>query len=236
MKPAHNHPRHIAEAGRLDAFVDAAFAFAITLLLIAGAEPITTMRGLQAALLQTPASAVAFALVALFWTAHRGYGRLTPHRDGLSTFLSLAIVFSVLVYVFPLRMLVSTGLYYISGGLLPGAAVVRSFDDLRLLYMIYGLGFTALSCLYALLFRHTAKAGDMLGVSAEDRSAAADATLIWAISALAGMASTILALVFPLRLAPYLPGLGYWLIPAGLWIRAVLKAQARRRAQAQPPP
>ena len=119
--------------------------------------------------------------------------------------------------------------------MLPGAAVVRSFDDLRLLYVIYGLGLTALSCLYALLFRHAAKPGDVLGVAAENRSAASDATLIWAISALAGMASTVLALVFPLRLAPHLPGLGYWLIPAGLWMRARVKAQARRRAQAQPP-
>ncbi|HYE47204.1 MAG TPA: TMEM175 family protein [Caulobacter sp.] len=219
------------ESRRLDAFVDAAFAFAVTLLLIAGAEPLTTIEGLQAALLQIPASAGSFALVAVFWSAHRSYGRLAPARDTVSTLLSLAIVFAVLVYVFPLRMLVSSAFFYMSGGRLPGSAMIQSLADLRTLYVIYGIGFALLSLLFVLLFRHTAKVGDRLGATPEGRADAADAAAAWGICGVSGLASALVAVVGPMRLTPYLPGLCYWLIPFAIWGRyALIRRSARRRA------
>lgn len=75
MSPAGNRPRRAGEARHHDDFVDAAFAFAATLLLVSGSEPIASVAGLKASLLQVPASAAALASVALFWSAHRGYSR-----------------------------------------------------------------------------------------------------------------------------------------------------------------
>jgi uncharacterized membrane protein len=220
------------EAQRLDAFVDAAFAFAVTLLLIAGAEPITSIAGLKTALLNIPASAGSFALVAIFWSAHRAYGRLAPTRDAVSTLLSLAIVFAVLVYVFPLRMLVSSGFHYMSGGVLPGSAMIQSLGDLRLLYVIYGLGFAALSLLFVLLFRHTAKAGERLGATAEGRADATDSALNWTFCGLSGLLSALIAVIGPMRAAPYLPGLCYWLIPLAIYGRYALARRAKQRKAA----
>jgi uncharacterized membrane protein len=218
------------ESKRLDAFVDAAFAFAVTLLLIAGAEPIVSIGGLQTALLNIPTSAASFALVAVFWQAHRNYGRLAPTRDALSTLLSLGVVFSVLVYVFPLRMLVSSGFHYMSRGLLPGSALIRSFEDLELLYVVYGIGFAFLSLLFVLLFRHTAKIGDRLGATPEGRADAADSAVIWLFCLTSGLVSALVAAFGPLRAAPYLPGLCYWIIPLAIWLRYALIRRARRRS------
>lgn len=217
------------ESKRLDAFVDAAFAFAVTLLLVAGADTTATLDGLKLALLQIPASAAAFMLIALFWMAHRDYGRLAPRRDGLSTMLSLAIVFSVLVYVFPLRMLVSSGFHWISGGRLPGSTLIRTVGDLSDLFFLYGLGFAFLGLLFVGLFAHVARRGDVLGADAAHREQAAEHAVIWLISSLAGIASALLAALGPMQQAPWLPGMAYWLIPLVIWLRSALVGRARKK-------
>src|SRR5690606_24683912 len=89
---------------RLDAFGDAAFAFSVTLLLISGGAA-TSLDDLVAALGRLPAFLASFALIAMFWLSHRDYGRMARLRGPAATLLSLAIVFVVLVYVFPLRLL-----------------------------------------------------------------------------------------------------------------------------------
>ena len=133
---------------RLDAFVDAAFAFAVTFLIIGGTEAMIDVADLERALLRAPAFAGGFALVALFWLGHRRFGQLAPKRDALAVFLSLAIVFVVLVLVFPMRLLTETAAHWLSGRRLPGGELIATLDDLRTVYILYGLGFAGLSSLY----------------------------------------------------------------------------------------
>ena len=70
--------RHGA-ANRLDAFVDAAFAFAVSLLIIAGGEPLRSYDDLVRALMRIPAFLAGFALIILFWLAHRAWAALEPN-------------------------------------------------------------------------------------------------------------------------------------------------------------
>src|SRR6476620_10652461 len=122
-------PFRTVETQRLDAFVDAAFAFAVSLLM-------------------------------LFWIAHRTWSSLSPERGSWATTLSLTVVFSVLVFVFPLRLLVETATFFISGGILPGRGLVSTLAELRGTYVIYGVGFAVLSIQYALLFRQARRVLD----------------------------------------------------------------------------
>ena len=55
---------------RLDNFTDAAFAFAISLLVIGGAGAPANFEALQAALGDVPAYAFGFAVIAMFWSGH----------------------------------------------------------------------------------------------------------------------------------------------------------------------
>lgn len=141
-----------AEGQRLDAFVDAAFAFAVSLLIIAGGEPLRSFDDLVQALLRIPAFLAGFAVILLFWLAHRTWSTLGPRRDGQATWLSLAVVFAVLVFVFPLRLLIETAAHFISGGRLPGVGLISTLSDLRWTYFVYGLGFAILALLFTLLF------------------------------------------------------------------------------------
>ena len=210
------------ETERLDAFVDAAFAFAVSLLIIAGADPLNGVEDLFGALGRIPAFAASFALVVMFWLAHRTYGRLAPVRDGASVLLSLIIVFTVLIYVFPLRLLTESGAGWMSGGRLPGKHLLDSLTDLRDAYALYGAGFAFLSLLYVGLFHHALRQPDSTGLAVSDRREAAQGRRIWLVAALAGLVSGVLAWGVPMRLAPWAPGFAYWLIPIGLGLLGLL--------------
>lgn len=207
------------ESQRLDAFVDAAFAFAVSLLIIAGGEPLRSFDDLLAALARIPAFACAFALILLFWMAHRTWSSLSPVRDGWATALSLAVVFAVLVFVFPLRLLTDTATHFISGGLLPGRGLISSFDELRWTYVIYGIGFAILSGLYVLLFRQAERA---IGSSDAGRSRdAGQWSRTWMLSTVTGLVSGAVACTPLLAVAPWLPGVTYQLIPLGIGLFAL---------------
>ncbi len=211
------------ETQRLDAFVDASFAFAVSLLIIAGAEPLNDIGDLIRAMGRIPAFAAGFALVVMFWLGHRNYGRLSPIRDGRSAVISLAVVFTVLIYVFPLRLLTESGMGYFSGGRLPGRDLIDSFEDLRTIYTIYGIGFAFLSWLYFLLFGHALKRGAACGLDERDRGDAATARNIWGVIAVIGLLSAASAWIIPISAAPWAPGFAYWLIPLGLYLAGLIQ-------------
>jgi uncharacterized membrane protein len=215
------------ESQRLDAFVDAAFAFAVSLLIIAGAEPLRSFTDLARALARIPAFACGFALIALFWLAHRNWARLTPLRTGWTTFLSLAVVFAVLVFVFPLRLLAEAATHHISGGALPGGGLMTSLGDLRWTYIIYGLAFAALAGLTALLFAHARRA--LAGGDTTSQRSARQWELTWLVGVATGILSALLALTPLLGPAPWLPGVTYNLIPFGVGL-IMWRTQARPEA------
>lgn len=216
-------PFRTMETQRLDAFVDAAFAFAVSLLIIGGTEPLRSFADLASALARIPAFVFGFALIALFWSAHRTWSTLTPVRTSWSTFLSLAVVFAVLVFVFPLRLLAETATHYVSGGVLPGGRLMSSLDDLRWTYVIYGVAFAVLAGLTALLFVQAARA--LRGGDAATHRQGAQWATTWTIAAGTGLLSALIAATPLLAVAPWLPGVTYNLIPAGV---GVLLWRARR--------
>lgn len=221
--------RELHAGARLDAFVDAAFAFAVTLLVIASASPPANLDDLRTAVGQIPASAFAFALISLFWFGHKAFGRLTCKRDAQIQLLSLAIVFTVLVYVYPLRLLTGSFFFWMSGGRLPGNGIINSFADLQQLYIYYGAGFAILAALYAALFFHGVRHAERLEMAPEALDDARDFAAIWLILVLVGVSSALLAALGPLLAAPWLPGFTYGAIPVLIWSRALLKRLLRRR-------
>ncbi|WP_420470255.1 TMEM175 family protein [Brevundimonas sp. FT23042] len=203
-----------SESQRLDAFVDAAFAFAVSLLIIGGAEPLRSFDDLALALARIPAFAFGFGLIVLFWLAHRNWSNISPVRSGWTTALSLAVVFAVLVFVFPLRLLAETATYYISAGALPGGQLMSSLADLRWTYVIYGIAFACLAGLNTALYAQAARAlreGDPVA-----RRKTRQWTMTWAIATGTGLLSALIAATPLLGVAPWLPGVAYNLIPVGV--------------------
>lgn len=181
---------------RLDNFTDAAFAFAVTLLVIGGSEAPTSVAMLNAAIAQVPAFAIGFAVIAMFWFAHVRWRRYRGAGDWLSAMLSVLLVFLVLIYVQPLRAMARSLSTFLGG---TGTPFQGDVGDL---FLIYGAGFVAMALTMAGLF---AEARRNRALAAADRRALSGEMGIWLILVATGLASILLAALEPTeRFAPLL--------------------------------
>ena len=157
------------EMTRLETFCDAAFAFAVTLLVISGGGIPTSYEALVEALLDVPAFLCSFAAIGSIWIAHRRWSRLYGLEDGWTTLISLAMVFVMLIYVYPLRMVASAFMAFVSGGRLPTGFTLTRAGDLTGLFVIYGMGFAVQMVMLALLSLRALKAAGPLRLDAVER-------------------------------------------------------------------
>ncbi len=113
---------------RIETFVDAAFAFSLTLLVIS----IDEIPRSPAQLVETARDIPAFLLSALFmgqlWLVHVGWSRIFGLQDRITVVLSLAIVMLVLIFVYPLKLMLQSGIFYFSGGLVGANIMVDDGD------------------------------------------------------------------------------------------------------------
>ena len=204
-----------ANVTRLEAFVDAAFAFAVTMLIISlDAIPDSIPTMLQA-LKGVPAFAASFAQIMMFWSAHATWSRRFGLDDGNSSTLSLVLVFLVLVYVYPLKILFGSFFAWISGGWLPQVAQIRTLADLQGMFIMYGLAFGSLSLLMAALNRQALRATVSPPLSDFERARTRGEIVRWFFSALIALASMLVAMFIPERGPNWLygmPGMMYALL------------------------
>lgn len=155
------------EVTRIEAFVDAAFAFAVTLLVVSLDVP-QNFAAMTDALRGVPAFAACFLVVWQVWYAHYRFCR----RYGLADFTTLALnallVFIVLVYVYPLKFLALVAIEATTG-LGPHhdqpLALRLPPDRIPDLFIIYGVGFAAVWAVMALLFGRALARRDELGLT-----------------------------------------------------------------------
>lgn len=207
------------ENTRIEAFTDAAFAFAVTLLMIGGGHVPTNVEQLMSAMRGVPAYAASFALLCLFWHAHYLWYRRYGIEDGASILLSLLLVFMVLIYIYPLHMLFSAAIYAGDAArtdLLP----IRAAADWKTIYVIFGIAYASMSVVILLFYRHALRLREQLELDPVEVAMTRAGWLRWALSVLIGLLSASLAGLLlrantgttPLAA---IPGLTYWLIAVG---------------------
>lgn len=171
--------------GRLDNFTDAAFAFAVSLMVIGGARAPEDFEELVRSLGDIPAFAFGFAVMAMFWMSHVRWRKIRGEGDWLAALLTLVLVFLTLVYVQPLRAMASaTGLWFTGHGRMFGGTLSG-------LFAVYGTGFVAMSLTMAALWTEPLRDAALAG---GDRSSAKGERGIWLINAATGLASILFTL------------------------------------------
>lgn len=200
---------------RLEAFVDAAFAFAVTLLVISLDAIPESIPAMLEALKGVPAFLASFAQIMMFWAAHATWSRRFGLDDTRSAGLSLLLVFLVLVYVYPLKIMFGSFFAWISGGWLPPVAAIGTLRDLQLMFVMYGIAFGTLSLALAELNRHVLRARIEPPLDASERGMVKAEVARWLYSAAIAGASILLALGLPERRPNWmygLPGMVYGLL------------------------
>ena len=221
---------------RLEGFVDASFAFAVTLVVISiGRVPDDVPQMLQA-LRGVPTFAACFALIARTWKSHRDWSRYYDLEDGTTIVLSLLLVFLVLIYVYPLHLLFTLMFAALSGGWLMEREVdVRTVFELRAAYIVFGVGYAAIWLVQTALNRHAYRLRDAIGLDAAEQASTRMRFRITLSFCLIALLSATLAALLPFEQWPSatsLPGSAYLLmIPAA----AVLRRRCRRDIAALPP-
>lgn len=215
---------------RLETFCDAAFAFAVTILVISSGGVPDSYRELVEALKDVPAFAASFAAIAGFWSAHRQWGQRYGLEDRLAVFLSLGMVFVMLVYVYPLKMVFGSLAAWLSNGYLPAKFSLGTVAELRGLFVVYGLGYAAQSGMMALLYAHALRSPG-LRLDAGERLRTRHKLESWVVMASTGLLSAGWALLLTGRAGSF-AGFAYALLAVVMPVLATRQARQAQRLDA----
>lgn len=208
------------EAGRLDMFVDGAFAFTLTLLVIGGdAVPDSTAR-LVEILGGIPAFAACFLQITLFWYGHVRWRRHCLTSDSTGRWLSLLLVFLALIFIYPLHMVFASLFNGISPWF-PSAFHPDSTMDMRTLFICYGLSFACMAGTLVLLFRHAARRAIKEGANPLEMQRE---VVLWSVPTTIGLLSVLVSLLLPLSVTGW-----WWGLPGFIYFLMVLIGPIMRR-------
>ena len=133
---------------RLEGFTDSVFAFAVTLLVVSLEVPDTfdellkTMRGFLA-------FAICFYLLLIVWYDHYKYFRRYGLNDTPTLWLNSALLFIMLLYVYPLKFLFTLLMSELFGYADTETIKLSQFP---LLMVIYGAGFVAVQVVFLIMY------------------------------------------------------------------------------------
>lgn len=150
---------------RIEAFSDAVFAFAVTLLVVSLEVP-KSVHELFHAMQGFVAFGICFLFLIILWIDHAAYFKHFAVNDNTMLFLNMLLLFIVLLYVYPMKFLFSTILNQAIWGDQEGA--LQSMTDLQNLLRIYGLGFLSVSVTFMLMYLHSARCRTRLALDSVD--------------------------------------------------------------------
>ena len=210
---------------RLEEFSDAVFGFALTLLALSSGVP-ASYGELIALLNGVPAFACAFALVVWIWYEHDAFFDRFPLEDGPTLLINSALLFVLLVYVYPLKFMFEMFMAQVFG-LSSRPLTLMSLNQLANASILYGLGFFLMMSLFALLYIHASRRPQVLDLTALDVFDARSLAGHHLVSAGVGLFAMLFAIFAPVTLA-FLSPSSFALMGPAHWLFGVRRDRARK--------
>jgi uncharacterized membrane protein len=185
------------EMTRLETFIDAAFAFAITMLVIAAQQIPDDIETLLAAFKNVPAFVASVIVLGIFWRGHWLWSRRYGLEDGISIFISWAMIVTILIYMYPLKAIFSSMWFLLSGGRVGHTLGAHSESQVRALFAVFALGFTAIALEVVLLNLRAWQLREPLRLNAKEKLITLYEVTGWTIPVGIGIVSLVLALTLP---------------------------------------
>ena len=187
------------EMTRLETFIDAAFAFAITMLVIAGNQIPDDIETLLGAFKNVPAFVASVVVLGIFWRGHWLWSRRYGLEDGTSIFISWAMIVTMLIYIYPLKAIFSAMWFLISGGRVGHTLGAHSGSQVRALFTLFALGFVAIVLAVLLLNLRAWRLREPLRLNERERMITRAEIAGWSLPMGVGLVSLVLALTLPVE-------------------------------------
>lgn len=214
-----------SEITRLETFTDAAFAFSVTVLVIAGGQVPDSFSALWESLEEIPAFAASFTLILMFWHGHVQWSRRFGLEDTRSVLLSAALIFTILTYVVPLKVMTGQFFAWVSGGWLGHPFPLEDIRDLPRLFVLYGIGFVAMTWVMGGLNHHALSQRERLRLDAREELLTRIARDQWMLLSLPGILSVGFASLTPPEIGVW-SGFAYMILPI---VMPIFGVRASRR-------
>jgi len=225
------------EISRVEGLSDAVFGFAITLLAVSLEVPKTADEVLHA-LRGVPAFAVTFLLLFNMWRIQFNYFRRYGIEDRRLVWLTAALLFVLLVFIYPLKFVMATlceSLLKHVG--LPDPAFHRSVvlpdADIPPLFAAFGFGLSAVFGVFSLMFRHAMSLRERLQLDDLETFDTVESMLATRKVAILGACMGLCYLIGTIRpdLAGPLANIATAVVlGVALWIMAQRRSRTKRRA------
>jgi uncharacterized membrane protein len=153
------------EPSRLETFSDAVFALSITLLMISIEVP-HTFNELFEVFKGILSFVACFAILFVIWNSQNLFFRRYGINDGYTTFLNAALLFMVLIYVYPLKFLFgiwlgNTTVTSQNGRMVP----MITMDQIPTLMYLYHAGYFSVYVLFLLMYIYARKKAAEIGLT-----------------------------------------------------------------------
>jgi uncharacterized membrane protein len=186
------------EMTRLETFIDAAFAFAISMLVIAAQQIPDNIQTLLAAFKNVPTFVCSIAVLGIFWRGHWLWSRRYGLEDGASILISWAMIVTVLIFIYPLKAIFGAMWYLLSSGQIGQPFSLHTTEaQARTIFAIYALGLIAISTEILLLNLRAWQLREPLRLNARERLVTRGELTGWSIPVGVGIVSLVSALTLP---------------------------------------
>ena len=209
---------------RIEVFVDAAFAFAVTMLVISFDAIPTTYDEVMLAIKSIPAFIVAVIQLVWIWHTHNKWSKRYGLDTSYTVVLSTVLLIVVLIYIYPLRIMAGGMFAWFTNGYLPSAFNLTTMDELRGMFVFLGIGFVALCVVFVAMYRYATSLADELRLSKAESFETRSMVIMWLGAAMIGFLSVIIALFLPERLVPFA---GFTYALCSIWFPLVRSRRAR---------
>ena len=196
---------------RMETFFAAACAFAVTMVVISVGSIPHTLTDLVAATKQIPAFVASFTVIAWIWHTHSVWSRRFGLEDTRTVVLSCVLILLILIYMYPLRIMMQALFAVISDSFFPSLIRFQSEWEVRFTFILFGVGFVLLSLNFVGLYWHAYRTQLALALTEFERYQTKTEIGVWLSCAGVCFAALCLSMALPINLIDW-AGYSYFLL------------------------
>jgi len=207
------------EMTRIEVFVDAAFAFSVTMLVISFDSIPESITEIVLAIKSIPAFLLSVTQLMWIWYTHNIWSKRFGLDNAVTVALSTALISVILIYIYPLRIMLEGMFFWFTAGYLPIKFEMSSLADLATMFKFLGIGFFSLSLIFVLMHRYAASLKNELLLNQYELYETKTIELLWIAAACTGLLVVVVAIFMPTSIIQFS---GFAFMPLAVllpWIR-----------------